>query len=598
MTSGFSFGRVWRTARHLSPDQWLWRAICRGKRATMQAWPAAAEARTRRAAEKLPRADPRRPALGAIATHVLQLQNTVYGGQLDGIAQGRFEILNQRFDFGAPGRIDWRGEFHEGNNPLRRMTLAHMGYAVPLLARGQAADLAVVDTILASLQAQNSFRAPGVFRDVWNAYAASHRLINLLAGLALYRAQGGPPAPAIEARLLDHARFCVALVCATLERDLQFNHLMKNLVALAVYAAGLDRMPREFDFLCDSVPRALRQNVLADGGHAERSPMYHALALLDVRCLAATGLFPETWAGPLADVQLRMTEALAAMSHPDGDIALFNDSWLGEAPSTVSLIGAEASTPLIRLSQTGYVRLNGSGDAVILDCGPCGPDQNPGHAHADFLAIEASVGGRRFIVDPGVATYTAGALRDESRSAARHNGPHVAGAEPIEFWRSFRVGRRGYGFEIADTALAGVAPLWCAGRQTGYAPLGIATRRFIGLWPGAGLLIADLWCGARVAAEGANFLIPTEWRWTGSGFQRDATIVAPRALAGTIGPIAPSRWWPRFGVEAPAHLLPLRASGEGAERRAALWLAWSPAAVPPPTAALERLFAALAAAGR
>ena len=205
--------------------------------------------------------------------------------KLDDIARGKFTLLNRTFDFGAPDAVRWRGEFHEGNNPLRRMTLAYMGYAVPLLARGRAEDATTVAALVASLDAQDPWSTPGVLRDVWNAYTASHRLINLIAGLALYRATSATPPAEAERALLNHARLCAAFVRANLERDLQYNHLMKNYVALALYASACPAVPPALSLIEHGVPATIAQNILPDGGHAERSPMYHALALVDVRVL-------------------------------------------------------------------------------------------------------------------------------------------------------------------------------------------------------------------------------------------------------------------------------------------------------------------------
>lgn len=589
--------RLWRTARHLSAEQWLFRAVNLLRRRAMSTFPGAAEARIAHLADRLPVPDATRPALCAAAAPVLALQTAVHGGNSDGIRNGRFTLHNEEFDFGAPDRVDWRGDFREGDNPLRRMTLAYMGYAVPLLANGRDEDAAAVLALLRSLEAANHFSVPGVLGDVWNAYAASHRLINLLAGLALYHAGGDTPPAETEAEILRHVRFCAVLIRRNLERDLQYNHLMKNLTALTFYCAGLKAVPPDLAFLGDAVPRALRQCVLPDGGHAERSPMYHLLALLDVDALRATGLFAARWQPVLDETRDRMVRALSVMSHPDGDIALFNDSWTGEAPPARDVIGETMPPATARLAETGYVRLGEGGDALLFDCGPCGPDDNPGHAHGDFLSVELSVAGRRLIVDPGVATYTAGALRHETRTAASHNGPHIAGIEPIELWKSFRVGRRGRAFEITDDALGAVAPLWAAGEQTGYDHAGVGVRRFVGLWPGEAALICDLWSGPRRGAEASRFLVPAGWATAGAeaAFSCDAARVEFGVLAGNLGAPSSARHWIRCGIEQPAHDLTMTPVETDGARRAALWIAWSPDAAPPDDDALDRLFAALAA---
>jgi hypothetical protein len=591
-----SLPRLWRTIRHLSAEQWLYRAICRGKRVAMREFPGLSRSRVERIAAGLPLPDPGAPSLAAVARPVLALQAAVHGVYLDGIAQGRFVLLNQSFDFGRIDAIDWRGDFQEGNNPLRRMTLAYMGYAVPLLARGRPDDLTVIQTLLEGLEQQNPWSAPGVFRDVWNPYTASHRLINLLSGLALYRASDMIPDQQIEADILAHVRFCAAFIRSNLERDLQYNHLLKNMVALTAYAAGLSDFPRELEFLPAALSRSLRQNILADGGHAERCPMYHVLSLLDVDVICASGVFSGTTAQGLKDFRERMAAALRSMSHPDGDIALFNDSWLGEAPPAGDLTDLAAAADIERLPETGYVRIGRGDDAVIFDCGPCGPDDNPGHAHADFLSLEASVGGKRLIVDSGVPTYTAGEARDYSRSAKAHNGPHLRGAEPIEFWKSFRVGRRGRAIELTNPTLSGVAPLWCAGKQDGYAPAGVEARRYIGLWPGAAILVCDAWIGSSRQRAGTDLLIPDSWSPEENDdvtFVQGTTRVGVPVHAGRLDGVLPDRVWPRFGVEQKAHRIAVTPESYGNYRAAVIWLSWSDDAEVPDASALASLLGRL-----
>ncbi|MDA0651808.1 MAG: alginate lyase family protein [Proteobacteria bacterium] len=588
--------RLWRTVRHLSAEQWVFRALCRGRRVAMGAAPVFSRRHIARQAARLPLPDLNTAPLAACAATVLALQEAVHGDHLDGIAAAKFVLLNRAYDFNSLEDIPWRGDFHEGNNPLRRMTLAYMGYAVPLLARGQAGDLHIILRLLRGLDAHNPWSAPGVFRDVWNAYTASHRLINLLCGLALYRANGGTREAAAEAEILDHVRFCAAFVRANLERDLQYNHLLKNYVALAVYAAALPELPARFGFLAKEIPTALRQNVLPDGGHAERSPLYHLLSLLDMDLLTASKVLEGEAAAGLDETADRMAVALGVMTHPDCDIALFNDSWLGEAPPAIRVREFLAAEETARLPDTGYVRIGSGGDAGIFDCGPCGPDDNPGHAHADFLSVEASIGHKRFLVDSGVPTYTAGPDRDGSRSAQAHNGPRLEGVEPIEFWKSFRVGRRGRAREIGNPGLAGIAPLWCAGTQDGYAPVGVEARRFVGLWPGAAILVCDAWIGPVRHPARTDLLIPDSWSPDDKGtlaFVQDDVRVEISVLAGRFGGCQPDRYWPRFGLEAPANRVTLVPESFGDFRAVAFWLNWADPAAAPDAATVASLFGRL-----
>jgi hypothetical protein len=592
-------GLAWRTARHLTAEQWLFRARAKADALFVGVLPEVAHARVVHGASRLPTPDPAAPGLARAAKPVAALQRAVWGGTLDDVRICRFALLGETFDFGSPETVDWRGDFREGANPLRRMTLAYMGYVVPLLASGDAADFALARALLSSFERRCGGFGDGALRDVWNPYAASHRLLNLLCGLALHRAAGGAPAATDEAALLDHVRFCAAHVRARLERDIQYNHLLKNLVALSVYAAACAPAPANFACLAFGVPRSLRQCVLADGFHAERSPMYHALGLLDARTLEGCALFDGSWRAEVAATAARMGAALAVTTHPDGDVALFNDSWLGDAPPARELVGDAPPPATARLADAGYVRLGEGGDAVILDCGPCGPDDQPAHAHADFLSIEASVGGVRLIVDPGTATYTAGPLREETRFAASHNGPVLEGVEPLEFWLAFRVGRRTRASEIADAGLAGIAPLWCAGRVVFPGGRDVVLRRWVGLWPGRGMLVCDVWAGAAGRAARSRFLVPAAWSLSAKGdgalgLAHGATRLRAAALAGALDAPAIGRFWPRFGREAAAHAITLRPAEGGTMRRAALWFGWNDSAAPPDGTALAALFGRLA----
>ena len=591
-----SLGRLWRTVRHLTAEQWIYRFVCRGRRIVMRRFPGPIHARVTRAADRLPLPDVSAPTAAAIGEIVRQLQMAVHGDSFHNAPQGKFTLLNREYDFGGIDGIPWRGEFHEGNNPLRRMNLAYMGYAVPLLARGNPDDLQAVRRILASLVAQNAWSEPGVFRDVWNAYTASHRMINLLSGLALYRQAGGPADAEAEGDILDHARFCAAFIRANLERDLQYNHLMKNYVALTTYAAMCASVPATLSVLERAVPASIDQNILADGGHAERCPMYHILSLLDVRVFAASGLYPESWQPLLEETVDRMTAALTAMTLADGEIALMNDSWVGEAPRADTVLSSGLPQGRSELPLTGYAALSDGGDSVVFDCGPCGPDDNPGHAHADFLSIEATAAGKRFLVDTGVPTYTAGEARDRSRSAAAHNGPRLDGAEPIEFWKSFRVGRRGYAGLMDPSGFEQVAPWQVAGWQSGYVHLGTDVRRYVGLWPGQALLVADLWQGSADTAA-VRFLIPGGWGIDDSGgFRSTGTKLHLDALIGTYEGPALSAHWHRFGVEEAAHRIDVTPERSSAGARSAVLFRWDKNFTAPDAGTLETLFDCLSAA--
>lgn len=286
----------------------------------------------------------------------------------------------------------------------------------------------------------------------WSPYPTSLRLETLcmLAG----------ESPAAAADLWPTIWRQAEHLSQRLEYHLLGNHLLENGIALALAGAcysgtDADRWLRTgLDLLRSQLP----EQVLPDGMHFERSPMYHvrlthALALLvntghtEVRRIAAE---------PLA----RMAAALAAVCHPDGQIALFNDAAFGiyPEPATVTAFAAAAlGTPPLAvprdLPDAGYFTgRGGDSSAVFCDAGPLGPDFLPGHAHGDIFSFELSFGGQRIVVDAGTYDYVPSDMRAWCRSSAAHNTVTVDGVDQAEFWGAFRVGRRGRPRDVRHAA--------------------------------------------------------------------------------------------------------------------------------------------------
>jgi uncharacterized heparinase superfamily protein len=158
-----------------------------------------------------------------------------------------------------------------------------------------------------------------------------------------------------------------------------------------------------------------------------------------------------------------MLRWLDCMCHPDGGIALFNDSALGSAPSRAALfeyarqLELSPSAPVgsfEHLEASGYVRVERGPFVLFCDVGDIGPDYLPGHAHADSLSIELSLDGRRWLVDSGCSTYTPGPERSSQRGTSVHNTVTVNGLDSSEVWSSFRVARRAHVQGVSASASA------------------------------------------------------------------------------------------------------------------------------------------------
>ena len=223
--------------------------------------------------------------------------------------------------------------------------------------------------------------------------------------------------------------------------------------------------------------------------------MYHGEALedlLDIRTLASACGCVMKSVPQLSACIAQMAAFLRCMLHPDGEIPLFNDSALGiarPAGQLLTLAGDSVEVPSIArdkvsvLDDTGYavIRAPSSGGCLIFDCGPLGPDYQPGHGHSDVLSYELSLHGQRVVVDTGVSTYEPCAERRYERSTAAHNTVRIDGEDQAETWASFRVGRRPRVGRIDAGETAGMS--FVRGGHYAYQHRGVIHSRMIVLTP-------------------------------------------------------------------------------------------------------------------
>ncbi|WP_201276162.1 heparinase II/III family protein [Methylotetracoccus oryzae] len=304
----------------------------------------------------------------------------------------------------------------------------------------------------------------------WEPYPTSLRIVNwikwALGGNAMCAEWQG--SLAVQARWL----------AKRLEWHLLGNHLFANAKAL-IFAGCYFDGAEAATWLAKGLrilERELPEQVLPDGGQFERSPMYHALAFEDVLDLinlfaAFPNAVPERWQGlvsSLPELATRMHRPLAVMRHPDGDIALFNDAAMGIAPSCRELEGytvrlrlpalSALTDGVVRLRDSGYLRVQRGECVAFLDVAPIGPEYLPGHAHADTLSFELSLFGRRVLVNSGTSVYGTGPERQRQRGTAAHTTVTLDGADSSEVWAGFRVARRArpFGLQVDD-----VGEVWC-----------------------------------------------------------------------------------------------------------------------------------------
>lgn len=409
--------------------------------------------------------------------------------------QRRFRLLNHEEPWGNP--IDWD---RRDANFLWRYTLNGFGFAVDL------GLLSVLD---------GDRRAYPTFRDLaaswidgnpcgatvgWDPYPTSKRIVSWIYASRLFDRDLWEDS-GFAAEFLKSLSDQVLFLDRNLERHLGGNHLWENLWAITLAGFYFDNADgaRWRAKGTEGLWREVRDQILEDGGHFERSPHYHAVLLKSL--LELKMILKDLGQALPEDVEERlrgMLRFLAGILHPDGGIPLFNDSVLGETDATDLLhlgavlfgegslkregesfglwpelwLGPEGrsgfealpvgASPRSRaFPATGYYVLSGTGGShVVVDAGPLGPDSLPGHGHADTLSLELSLGPLRFVVDSGVgAYYGEQAWRDYERGTRAHNTVEIDGEDQSELWGQFRVGRRARPREVGwftDGPVAGI----------------------------------------------------------------------------------------------------------------------------------------------
>jgi uncharacterized heparinase superfamily protein len=549
MRSSFSTAlRYWETVRWLKPEQVYGRVWFRLLRPKADARPAP-QRRQQTAAWKPPAL--RRASL---------------------IGPRLFRFLNLEGDL---SEIGWDGS---GREKLWRY---NQHYFEDLLSSGAADRRDWHEALLADWLTQN----PPANGAGWEPYPLSLRIVNWIK----WALAGAQLSEALTESLAIQARF----LTQRLERHLLGNHLFVNAKALifaGLYFDGPEAgMWRRIGF--GILEREFSEQILADGGQFERSPMYHALALEDVLDLINVA---RTFESVLYDYQRAalaqwettvpaMRRWLAALSHPDGDISFFNDAAFGIAPhrdeleayaDRLGLGQGGTGVPLTWLAESGHARLEQKDALLLCDLAPIGPDYLPGHAHADTLSFELSLFGARVIVNSGTSVYGLSEERLRQRGTPAHSTVTVGGRNSSDVWSGFRVGARARPFGVS--VFQDGARLIAEGRHDGYRSLPgrpVHCRRW-DLSTGA-LRIEDRVSPGDHPAEARFYLHPdVKADQTGAA---DGALLMPygkqvhwRAEGGPIR-IEDSTWHPEFGKTVPSQCLVLPLQGGAAS----LELSWT-----------------------
>lgn len=375
------------------------------------------------------------------------------------VLAGRFTFLNRTIVY--PERIRWDEPRAER---LWRFHLHYFAYAADLgaayAAQADPRYWARCRALLGDWIAAN----PPARGDGWHPFTVSMRVVNWVRACQDF---AGPLAfeSAFRARLTASLRGQARYLAAALERDLTGNHLIKNGKALLFAGAFLGG--RDGSRWASLGQRLLageaRAQILEDGGHYERSPLYHAEVLADYLDVAPLLRAGSEDAQAVRHAAGAMAEFLAGIVHPDGTLPLFNDAEVRPSIPVDALLrraGQDlrpAGEAVRAFPASGYYVLRAGDHVLVVDCGRVCPEHLPAHAHCDLLSFELSCGGVRLITNSGTYTYEAGRWRDAFRGTASHNTVQADDEEQSAIWNAFRVGRRAQVLEAVARPTAGGA---------------------------------------------------------------------------------------------------------------------------------------------
>ena len=299
---------------------------------------------------------------------------------------------------------------------------------------------------------------------------------------------------------LAHARFIVRgnddklgpRILASLTRQLR--HLSRTVgrgregvarlyaIRGAVYASlcGLDD-ERRANAAFKLLRRELRRQILADGGHIERSPLaqLEALAaLVDLRDMALDA--DQTVPSELAATISRMAAIQRFLRAGDGALPLFN----GAHEKGTSVIDAVLLRSGVKgkaaesAPQLGFQRLSAGRALVLMDVGAQPPSGFDHNAHAGTLSFEMAWGQERIIVNCGARPSRDAAWQTAQRATAAHSTMVVDDTNSSEILPGGGIGRRPE--HVESTREEDGGNVWVTGTHDGYKPLmGLVHQRRI-----------------------------------------------------------------------------------------------------------------------
>lgn len=275
---------------------------------------------------------------------------------------------------------------------------------------------------------------------ILHTYPTSLRIINIAKFISIWDVEEDW----LYYQLVSDLKF----LSGRIEYHLLANHLLEN--AFALYIGGLITSQKVFIRKGKKLLSAeLNEQILNDGMHYERSPMYHLIMLerlLDALNFAMKS--KDDLESELKKYAIRMTRLAMNWQHLDR-IPMMQDSAYDIAQSVPVLL--EYSKKILakeyplkpnELKDSGYKSIKSRNLLLITNVGSIAPSYQPAHSHSDELGFELFNSNHPLVVNTGVSTYDKNQIRAKERSSYSHNCVSIKNKNLSDIWSGFRVGKR------------------------------------------------------------------------------------------------------------------------------------------------------------
>lgn len=272
---------------------------------------------------------------------------------------------------------------------------------------------------------------------VLEPYPVSIRIVNTILFISVYD---------IENKIISKTlRKQINYLEANLEYHIDGNHLLENAIALRVASMYLNETKLQLNSI-KLLEDNLAEQILKDGAHYERSPMYH------IQIMHRLGILLGLMNGSEIDYKIihsTLTQMISWFSTitNEGTLSPQLQDSAGNYLSGFNnlnefLRSKNILTRNIELLDSGYRFFICDFLRIIINAGNILPSYQPGHAHTDIGSFVLYNDKNPILVDTAVSTYENNTIRQFEKSTSAHNTVMINNMNQSEIWSSFRLGRR------------------------------------------------------------------------------------------------------------------------------------------------------------